>query len=79
MLSFFMIAVGATIMYAGVPALVDYYVTVEGISPAVARQVLSKADRIVAAFIIFGGALGAAANVAALSNFFLFFLAVETS
>ena len=69
MLSFFMIAVGATIMYAGVPALIDYYVTVEGFSPAVARQIaIENPDRIVAAFIIFGGALGTLLMVAANSK-----------
>ena len=69
MLSFFMIAVGAIIMYAGVPALIDYYVTVQGLSEVAARQIaIENPDRIVAAFVIFGGALGTLLMVAANSK-----------
>ena len=69
MLSFFMIAVGATIMYAGVPALVEYYVTTQGLSEAAAKQVaIENPDRIVAAFVIFGGVLGTLLMVAANSK-----------
>ena len=69
MLSFFMIAMGAIIMYAGIPALIEYYVSTEQVSESAARQIaLENPDRIVAAFVIFGGALGTLLMVAANSK-----------
>jgi len=64
-----MIFIGAVIMYAGLPALVDYYVTVEGFSVAEANQVaFENPDRVAAAFIVFGGVLGTILMVAAQSK-----------
>jgi len=69
MLSFFMISMGAIIMYAGTPALIDYYVTTLGMSELEAQRIaIENPDRIVAAFVIFGGVLGTLLMVAANSK-----------
>lgn len=68
-LDVFMIFMGAVIMYAGMPALTDYYVTVGGFSQQQAAQVaIENPDRIAAAFIVFGGVLGTVLMVAAQSK-----------
>ncbi len=54
-----MIFVGAVIMFAGMPALIDYYVSVGGLSAETAAQIaLENPDRVAAAFIVFGGVMG---------------------
>lgn len=64
-----MIFIGAVIMFAGLPALVAYYTAFAGLPPAEARQVaIASPDRIAAAFIIFGGLLGAVLMFAAQSK-----------
>jgi len=68
-LDVFMIFLGAVIMYAGMPALTDYYVTVMGMPQELAARVaLENPDRVAAAFIVFGGILGAVLMVAAQSK-----------
>lgn len=58
-LDVFMIFMGGVIMYAGMPALVDYYVTVAGLSENEAAKIaIANPDRVAAAFIVFGGILG---------------------
>ncbi len=58
-LDVFMIFMGAVIMYAGMPALLDYYVSVAGLSESEAAQIaIANPDRVAAAFIVFGGILG---------------------
>lgn len=53
-----MVAIGGMIMYAGVPALVDFYVG-QGVAPDVAHKMaLESPDSIAAAFIVFGGIIG---------------------
>lgn len=65
-LDVFMIFMGGVIMYAGMPALIEHYVNTEGMSAAEARRIaLENPDRVAAAFVIFGGALGAALMVLA--------------
>lgn len=64
-----MIFLGAVIMYAGMPALVDYYVNVVGVSMAEARSIaVENPDRVAAAFIVFGGVFGTLLMVAAQSK-----------
>ncbi|MFT5351553.1 MAG: cytosine permease [Gammaproteobacteria bacterium] len=64
-----MILIGGVIMFAGLPALVEYYVSVEGFSVAEASQVaFENPDRVAAAFIVFGGVLGTILMVAAQSK-----------
>lgn len=64
-----MVVLGGTIMFAGMPLLVDYYVGVESMSAAEAAHVATaNPDRIAAAFIIFGGSLGAVLMFAAQSK-----------
>jgi cytosine permease len=60
-----MIFLGAVIMFAGLPALTAYYVEAAGLTPEAARAMaVASPDRVAAAFIIFGGALGTALMVA---------------
>jgi len=55
----FMLVVGAVLMYGGTEQLVSYYVS-RGVSHADAVQaVLQSPDSVAAAFIVFGGSLGA--------------------
>ncbi len=64
-----MIFLGAVIMFAGMPALVDYYVNVAGVPVAEARAIaVQNPDRVAAAFIVFGGILGTLLMVAAQSK-----------
>lgn len=54
-----MLSLGGVIMYAGVPALVDFYVQNRGMDIQSAHQlVLASPDSVAAAFIVFGGVLG---------------------
>jgi cytosine permease len=55
-LAILMVAMGGLIVHAGMPALIDYYVHVEGMKTAdAARIALQSPDSIAAAFVIFGG------------------------
>ena len=55
-----MLFLGGIIMYAGGPALTDYYVSYGGMTLEAAQQAsLRSPDSIVAAFVVLGGALGA--------------------
>lgn len=64
-----MIFLGAVIMYAGMPALTEYYVAIGGLTEEAAMQVaIENPDRIAAAFIVFGGVLGTVLMVAAQSK-----------
>ncbi len=55
-----MILLGGIIVFAGMPAIIDYYVSVAGLSPdEAARTALESPDAIAAAFIVFGGVIGA--------------------
>ncbi|MEO8806950.1 MAG: cytosine permease [Burkholderiaceae bacterium] len=54
-----MLSLGGVIMYAGVPALVTFYVETKGMDAQAAHQlVLASPDSVAAAFIVFGGVLG---------------------
>jgi len=64
-----MLAVGGVVMYAGLPALTEYYVQNQGLSPAeVAKLAFDSPDRIATAFIVFGGIAGAILMVLAQSK-----------
>lgn len=64
-----MILLGAVIMYAGMPALVEYYVDVVGVPVEEARAIaVENPDRVAAAFIVFGGIFGTVLMVAAQSK-----------
>jgi cytosine permease len=64
-----MIWMGAIIMYAGMPALTEYYVSIVGLSEAeAARIAIENPDRVAAAFIVFGGILGTILMVLAQSK-----------
>jgi cytosine permease len=64
-----MIFLGGVILYAGMPALTEYYVSVGGLSrDEAARVAIENPDRIAAAFIVFGGLLGTILMVAAQSK-----------
>jgi cytosine permease len=55
-----MLCLGGIIMYAGGPALVDYYVNHAGMTTEAAQKAsLQSPDSIVAAFVVLGGAFGA--------------------
>jgi cytosine permease len=65
-LDILMVFIGAAIMFAGMPALIDYYVSVGGLTEAEASRVaIENPDRIAYAFIVFGGVVGALLMVAA--------------
>lgn len=54
-----MLSLGGVIMYAGVPALVAFYVQTKGLDAQAAHQlVLASPDSVAAAFIVFGGVTG---------------------
>lgn len=54
-----MLSVGGIIMYAGGPALVEFYMRTEGLSLEAARHAaLQSPDSITAAFVVLGGAMG---------------------
>lgn len=64
-----MLGLGGVIMYAGIPALVDFYMTTGGMTREAAQQAtLQSPDSIAAAFVIFGGAIGALLMVLAQSK-----------
>lgn len=64
-----MLALGGVIMYAGIPALVDFYMHTNGMTREAAQQAtLQSPDSIAAAFVIFGGAFGALLMVLAQSK-----------
>ncbi len=68
-LDIFMIFMGGAIMYAGMPALIEYYVNVVGLTESEATRIaIENPDRVAAAFIVFGGALGAILMVLAQSK-----------
>lgn len=68
-LDIIMVAIGGIVMYAGMPYLVDHYVSVEGMAREAAQQVaIENPDRVAAAFIIFGGVIGAVLMVLAQSK-----------
>ena len=55
-----MLSVGGVIMYAGGPALVEFYTTTQGLALEAARHAaIQSPDSITAAFIVLGGAMGA--------------------
>ncbi|MEM5318462.1 cytosine permease [Paraburkholderia sp. JHI869] len=55
-----MLVVGGVIMYAGIPALVDFYTHTAGMTHEAALHAsLQSPDSITAAFVVFGGGLGA--------------------
>lgn len=64
-----LIIAGGVIMYAGMPALVDYYVQTQGLTPEIARSTaLESPESVAFAFIVFGGAIGAFLMVASQSK-----------
>ncbi len=64
-----MLTAGGAIMFAGLPALVDYYVGTVGMTPAEAEDVaLQNPESLASAFIVFGGAIGAFLMVVAQSK-----------
>ncbi len=61
-----MIFLGAVILYAGMGALISYYMTTGGLTRAEAMATaIANPDRIAAAFIVFGGLTGTVLMVAA--------------
>ena len=55
-----MLSVGGVIMYAGGPALVEFYTKTQGLTLEAARHAaLQSPDSITAAFVVLGGAMGA--------------------
>lgn len=61
-----MLAIGGVIMVAGAPMLVAFYQQQQGLSLQAAQQaVLASPDAVAAAFIVFGGVLGAVLMVLA--------------
>jgi len=64
-----MLWLGGIIMYAGAPALVDFYTRTAGMThEAAQRASLESPDSIVAAFVVLGGAMGALLLVLAQSK-----------
>ncbi|MFP6560288.1 cytosine permease [Paraburkholderia sp. B3] len=69
MMDIAMLSLGGIIMYAGIPALIDFYVHTEGMTrEAAAQAALQSPDSITAAFVVFGGAFGALLMVLAQSK-----------
>ncbi|GAB6848352.1 purine-cytosine permease family protein [Paraburkholderia kururiensis] len=69
MMDVLMLGLGGVIMYAGIPALVDFYMRTAGMShEAAMHAALQSPDSITAAFVVFGGALGALLMVLAQSK-----------
>jgi cytosine permease len=61
-----MLSVGGIIMYAGGPALVQFYMRTQGLTlEAASHAALQSPDSITATFVVLGGALGAALLVLA--------------
>ena len=68
-MSLVMLTIGGMVMFAGMGAIVDYFVTVRGMDVGAAHQVaLQSPDSIASAFIIFGGMIGALLMVLAQSK-----------
>jgi len=68
-MSLVMLTIGGMVMFAGMSAIVDYFVTVRGMDVGAAQQVaLQSPDSIASAFIIFGGVIGALLMVLAQSK-----------
>lgn len=68
-MSILMLTIGGIVMFAGMPYVVDYFITVRGMDSAAAHQLaLQSPDSIASAFIIFGGVLGAVLMVLAQSK-----------
>ena len=64
-----MLTFGGMVMFAGMAAIVDYYVAVQGMDLAAAQQsALQSPDSVASAFIIFGGIIGAILMVLAQSK-----------
>ncbi len=64
-----MLTIGGVVMYAGMGAIIDYFVTVRGMDAEAASQMaLQSPDSIASAFIIFGGVIGAVLMVLAQSK-----------
>ncbi|MDR2851890.1 MAG: cytosine permease [Burkholderiaceae bacterium] len=69
MMDILMLSLGGIIMYAGIPALVDFYMHTEGMTREAATQAtMQSPDSITAAFVVFGGAFGALLMVLAQSK-----------
>ncbi|RDV00397.1 purine-cytosine permease family protein [Trinickia dinghuensis] len=69
MMDVLMLGLGGIIMYAGIPALVDFYMHTAGMTHEAALHAsLQSPDSIAAAFVVFGGALGALLMVLAQSK-----------
>ncbi len=61
-----MVLLGGVIIFAGMPALIEHYISVAGLTEAAAKEsALESPDAIAAAFIVFGGGVGAFLMVAA--------------
>lgn len=63
-----MLAVGGVVMYAGMGALVDYYVNTGMARDAAQQMALQSPDSVAAAFIVFGGVAGTILMVLAQSK-----------
>ncbi|MQR00064.1 purine-cytosine permease family protein [Glaciimonas soli] len=60
MMDILMLGLGGIIMYAGIPALIDFYMNTGGMTrEAAEKATLQSPDSIAAAFIVFGGGIGA--------------------
>ncbi|HDR8999208.1 TPA: cytosine permease [Burkholderia vietnamiensis] len=69
MMDVLMLGLGGVIMYAGIPALVDFYMRTAGMTHEAALHAsLQSPDSVTAAFVVFGGALGALLMVLAQSK-----------
>ncbi len=68
-MSLVMLTIGGIVMFAGMGAIVDYFVSVRGLDVGAAHQLaLQSPDSIASAFIIFGGVIGALLMVLAQSK-----------
>ena len=64
-----MLVFGGMVMFAGMAAIIDYYVSVQGMDLGTAQQLaLQSPDSVASAFIIFGGIVGAILMVLAQSK-----------
>jgi cytosine permease len=65
-LGIFMVSLGGILMYAGMPILVEHYVSVRGVPEQQAIQLaVQDPDHVAAAFIVIGGTIGGILVVAA--------------
>jgi len=68
-MSLVMLTIGGMVMFAGMGAIIDYFVSVRGLDVGAAHQLaLQSPDSIASAFIIFGGLIGAILMVLAQSK-----------